>query len=292
MKTISLLPIVLALAVVRASAQLSVEVVTDQDQFLAGEPLPVAVKITNRSGRPLHLGTEADWLTFNVESFDGFVVSKKSEVPVTGEFELESSQMGTKRVDLAPSFLLGKPGRYKITATLRVKDWSAQTASAPKSFDVISGAKLWAQDFGVPATNGTPEMRKYTLEQASYLHAQMRLYVQVSDVTESRIIQTRALGPSVSFSHPEAQVDRLSLLHVLWQTGAQSFNYCVVDADGKLVRREIFDDLSTRPRLTVNESGDVQVIGGVKRAKLGEILEVKPPVETPASNPVAAPAAK
>lgn len=287
MKTIAIFLTMLLLAVVPARAQVTVQVVTAQDQFLPGEALPVAVKITNRSGRTLHLGEAADWLTFSVESADGYVVIKESEVPVVGAFELESSQEATKRVDLAPSFVLGKPGRYKIVATLRVKELSAQTASAPKTFDIITGAKLWSQEFGVPATNGTPEMRKYTLEQASYLRAQMRLYVQLSDAAESRVIKTRALGASVSFSHPEAQVDRLSVLHVLWQTGAQSFNYCVVDPNGELLRREIYDDFNTRPRLTVAESGDVQVTGGVKRVKLSEMPEVKPPVEMPATNAAA-----
>lgn len=287
MKIIPFFLAALLLAVLPATAQITAEVVTAQEQFLPGEALPVAVKITNRSGRQLHLGAEADWLTFSVESADGFVVIKKSEVPVVGAFELESSQEATKRVDLSPSFLLGKPGRYKIVATVRVKELSAQTASAPKTFDIINGAKLWTQEFGVPATNGTPEMRKYTLEQASYLRAQMRLYVQLSDAAESRVIKTRALGPTVSFSHPEAQVDRLSWLHVLWQTGAQSFNYCVVDPNGDLLRRDIYDDFNTRPRLTVNESGDVQVIGGVKRAKPGEIPEAKPSVEMSATNAAA-----
>jgi hypothetical protein len=281
MKTFSILLALALLASGRASAQVTVELVLDQEQFLPGEPLPMAVKITNRSGRQLHIGAEPDWVTFNVESADGFVVIKNSEVPVTGAFELESSQEGTKHLDLAPYFVMNKPGRYKLTATLRIKDWSAQTVSAPVSFDVVTGAKLWSQDFGVPATNGVPEMRKFTLEQASYLHSQMRMYVQVSDAAESRIYKTRELGPTVSFSRPEEQVDRLSLLHVLWQSGAQSFTYCVVDPDGTVLRREAYDDFTSHPRLRVNESGDVRIIGGTRRSKPGEIPAVPPPVEIP-----------
>src|SRR6185295_15451530 len=106
----------------------------------------VATKITNQSGRPLHFGADANWLTFSVESQDGFVVIKNAEVPVKGEFDLESSQMGTKRVDIAPYFSMTRPGRYKVIATLRIKDLSAQTASLPKTFDIISGAKLWTQE--------------------------------------------------------------------------------------------------------------------------------------------------
>ena len=270
-----------ALTISRASAQISLEVTMNQEQFLPGEPLPLAVKITNQSGRQLRFGTTEDWLTFSVESADGFVVGKTAEVSVAGEFELESSQMGTKRVDIAPNFIISKPGRYKVTATLRVKDLATQISSAAKTFELVTGAKLWSQEFGLASTNGLPEMRKYALEQSSYLHSQMRLYVQVSDLAESRVFKTVALGNSVSFGRPEAQVDRKSVLHILWQTGAQSFNYCTVDADGKILDREIFDDLNTRPRLGVNESGEVFVSGGVKRPKPTDLPTMPPPADAP-----------
>ena len=275
-------PILLALVLAvfsRASAQVTVEVTMNQEQFLPGEALPVAVKITNQSGRQLHFGTTEDWLTFSVESADGFVVSKKSEVPVPGEFELESSQLGTKRVDIAPGFVISKPGRYKVTATLRNRELSAPIVSPAKTFDVITGAKLWNQEFGLPATNGLPEMRKFALEQASYLHAQMRLYVQVSDATESRIFTTVPLGASVSFSRAEAQVDRTSVLHVLWQSGAQSFSYCTVSPDGEILSRDIYDDENSRPRLRVNETGDVVIVGGAKRPKLATLPVIAPPAD-------------
>src|SRR5580693_2223969 len=113
----------------RASAQVTVEVVTEQEQFLPSETVPVAVKITNRSGQPLHLGTDANWLTFEVESADGFIVVKNGEVPVVGEFEVGSSQVATKHVDLKPYFNLTRPGRYRVVATLRIRDWSAEMAS-------------------------------------------------------------------------------------------------------------------------------------------------------------------
>ena len=282
------LPILLALALTaftRASAQVSVEVELGQEQFLPGEAMVVATKITNRSGRPLHFGAAANWLTFSVESMDGFVVIKNGEVPVTGEFDLESSQMGTKRVDITPYFAMTRPGRYKVIATLRVKDLSAETSSQPKIFDIISGARLWTQEFGVPSTNGAPEMRKYSLEQASYYNASMRLYVQVGDTADARVYKTTQLGQTLSFSRPEAQVDRKSILHVLWQSGAQSFSYSRVDPTGAVVGRDIYDDATTHPRLGVNEDGDMVVMGGVRRPKPGEVPAVQMPVETAAPAP-------
>src|SRR5438128_3208600 len=114
-------------------AQVSVDVLLgagapsqEQDQFLPAESLPVAVRISNRSGQTLRLGSDDDWLIFSVETRDGGVVSQTGNVPVAGEFVLESSKAATRRVDLAPSFSLLKPGRYSVTATVRVKGWGKE----------------------------------------------------------------------------------------------------------------------------------------------------------------------
>jgi hypothetical protein len=282
------LPFILGLTLltlVNARAQVSVEVVLDQEQFLPSESVPVAVRITNRSGQTLHFGADANWLTFSVESADRFVVIKNSEVPVAGEFDLDSSQMATKRVDLAPYFVLSQVGRYRIVATLRIKEWNAQISSPAKGFDVINGAKLWSQDFGLPVpagvTNQTPEVRRYSLIEANYLRSQLRLYVQVSDESEARVFKVSAVGPLVSFSQPEAKLDRLSNLHVLYQSGAQAFTYSVVNPNGDITKQEVYDYFNSRPRLSVKENGDVAVTGGVRRVKSAELPQVVSPNEVP-----------
>ena len=282
------LPLILGLTLltlVNARAQVSVEVVLDQEQFLPSESVPVAVRITNRSGQTLHFGADANWLTFSVESADGFVVIKNSEVPVAGEFDLDSSQMATKRVDLAPYFALSQVGRYRIVATLRIKEWNAQMSSPAKGFDVINGAKLWSQDFGLPVpagvTNQTPEVRRYSLIEANYLRSQLRLYVQVSDESEARVFKVSAVGPLVSFSQPEAKLDRLSNLHVLYQSGAQAFTYSVVNPNGDIAKQEVYDYFNSRPRLSVKDDGDVAVTGGVRRVKPAEMPQVVSPNEVP-----------
>jgi len=283
--TVPILALVL-LMFCRASAEVvSVAVVLNQDQFLPSETLPVAVRITNRSGQVLHLGADPAWLTFNVESADGFIVEKKSEVPVLGEFDLGSSEVATKRVDLQPYFDLKRQGHYRVTATLRIKAWNAQISSPPVGFDVISGAELWSQDFGVPvppgATNRTPEIRKYTLEEANYLRKQLRMYVMVSDQSGSRVFKVSAIGPMVSFSQPEEQLDQFSNLHVIYQSGARTFTYSVVSPDGKILRQEVYDYLDTRPRLGLNSAGEIAVIGGVRRVEPDELPVVKLPDELP-----------
>lgn len=268
------------LAFFRATAQVSMELELDQNEFLPNEPIRVAVKITNTSGQQLHLGANPTWLTFSMESADGTVIVKNGEVPVVEEFDLESSQMATKHVDLQPYFQLSRPDRYKIIATMHIPEWGLTVNSAPTHFDIISGAPMWSQDFGVTvATNAPPEARKYSLIKANYLQQQLRLYVQVSNADGTSVYKVTALGPLVAFNVPEAEVDQSSKLHVLWQTGAQAFSYVIVTPDGEVGLRDIYDNFNSRPRLTMNEIGDVVVKGGVRRLKPGELPMKLPPAK-------------
>ena len=281
MKLFPVLVLTLA-ACCRSLAQVSVELTLDQEQFLPNEAVRVAVKITNTSGQQLHLGEDPDWLTFSVESQNNYVVAKISDVPVVEPFDLESSQRATKHVDLQPYFQMSRPGRYKITATVRIKAWSLTVDSPPVHLDVMHGGELWSQNFGVlVATNAPPEPRKYTLIKANFLREQLRLYLQVSSADGGQVYKVAPLGPLVSFSSPEEQLDRTSQLHLLWQTGAQSFSYQVISADGDTVAHEIYDNFNSRPHLSVTSDGNVVVLGGVRRLKAGEVPQPLPPQFVP-----------
>jgi hypothetical protein len=276
-----------------ALAQVTVELELEQRQFLPSETLPVAVRLTNRSGQPLRLGDDPKWLTFSVTADDNFVVTRTGDAPVEGEFVVGSSQVATKRVDLAPCFQLTRHGGYRVVARVQIKEWHAEFVSEPQSFDIIDGAKLWSITFGLPApdgvTNSAPEVRRYTLEEANYLRSQLRMYVQVSDESERQIFKVRAIGPMVSFSQPEARLDPRNRLHVIYQSGARVFTYSVINPDCDIVWQENYDYLKTRPRLQVDDAGNISVLGGVRRLKPSDVPSVQSPGAKPAPPPVQKP---
>ena len=250
-------------------AQVSVEVTQEQDQFLPGEKIITAVHITNRSGQPLALGADDDWLSFTVESRERGLVEQFAKVPVKGEFVLGSSRVATKRVDIAPYFSVTVPGGYTVTATVHVNALGGDFTSPPKKFDVIEGAKLWEQEVGVPprpgSTNNLPETRKYILQQAHFLRSQLRLYLRVTDASEGRIFRLIPVGPMVSFGQPETQVDMISNLHLLYQDRPHSFSYTMFNPDGQLMQRQTYDYITTRPRLHPEGDGRVTILGGTRR---------------------------
>ncbi len=279
-----------------ASAQVTVEVTQDQEQFLPGEALPVAVRITNRSGQTLHLGAEDDWLSFIVEGRDGRVVEKSGDVPVVGEFELPPSKVAIKRVDLAPCFPVTTPGRYSITAVVRVRSWNQELTSPAKSFDLIEGTSLYEQEVGVPRTEGdtnsAPEVRRYLLQQANYIRGQLRLYLRVTDAY-GKPLRVCPIGKLLSFSRPEAEVDNTSRLHVLYQDGPRSFSYNVFDVQGLVSARQTYDYVTNRPHLRNDREGNISVAGGLRRVTPNDVPPPKdddidsplPPVEPSTNTP-------
>ncbi len=285
MKLFSLFLILWAAFATEIRAQVSavtIELELDQKQFLSNEDVRVAVRITNRSGQTLQLGKENDWVTFTFAGRNSYVVSQISDVPVVGEFSLASAKTGIKRVNLTPHFNFRQPGKYEITATVKIAQWDKSITSRPIAFDVISGTTLKELDFGVPttATNVQPEMRKYILQQAVYL-SEMKLYFRLTDATSTTTFRVFPIAPMTSFSQPETQIDMQSNLHVLHQIGARAFNYCVINPDGEIIARQVHDYTSSRPTLKANSEGKIFVVGGVQRISSNDLRK---PSQMPAKD--------
>ena len=260
----------LAALVSSARGQITVDLVMDQEQFLRDESLPVKLQISNRSGQKLVLGKEPEWVTFTVENLDGSMVSRLSDVVLEGELALDSAMVGARTIDLLPFFDVTKPGRYAVTATVRVAGWDREFSSKRKTFDIARGAKIWEQEFGVPG-EGAPEVRKYALQQANYMKRLM-LYVRVTDASENHVLRVFPLGPLVSFSRPEAQIDKASNLHVLFESGARSFLYHVISPGGRVAERQTYEYTASRPVLKGSDDGKIFVSGGAHKAsELSEI---------------------
>jgi len=296
-KWLSIIILLLA-GLVPAGAQetgVSVEVATDQDQFIIGEDLAVRVRITNLSGQPLKLGSEPGWITFVIEGRERARVEKRGDPDLVGEFSLESGTIGTKRASLGPYFEFFESGRFQITALVKIPQWGKEISSKPKKIEINSGTTLREIEFGVPPKTNSPgqlpEMRKYILTQAANMK-HLRLYARITDSAGGRTHTLVPIGPMVSFSLPEAQLDSESNLHIMSQTGARSFNYTVVTPEGGLLLRQTHDYTSRRPSLRVDREGRIIVHGGVRRPAVSDLPPVAaastnahPPVQTTNSIP-------
>ena len=294
-----LLTAILAAAPAATTAQslgLEIEVRLEGPQFLPGEDIPVAVRIANLSGRTLTFGTTSNWLTFYAETKDGEIVTRLGQVPVLGEFSLESAKAGTKWWNIRPYFDLDQPGSYLLYAELRLPEWEQRLVSDPAPFTIQSSRSLWDVNFGVPNTvnpdqPGAPVVRQYALLAATR-DKERKLYARAMDPADGHIFRVLLLDRLLSFSNPQQQLDNASRLHVLFQTAGSSYTYCVVNPDGELVGRERHDIIpGSRPRLAKADDGSISVQGGKRAPTPSDIPPYQPPpasVGATTNNPVAA----
>ena len=249
------------MSLVAGTAQVTVDIVLDQEQYLRDESMPVKVRITNRSGRALKLGGTANWLNFTVENREGHNVERLADLSVKEEFTVESSMVATRTVDITPFFDLGLPGRYAVSAEMKIPEWNQEIRSQSRNFSISRGAPLWEQTVGLPGTgSAVPELRKYVLQQANVKH--LTLYVRVTDENERKTFKLLPVGQMVSFGRPEPQVDKESNLHLLFQSGRASFMYVVVTPAGEMILRQRHDYAETRPKLRIGGDGRIGVGGG------------------------------
>ena len=80
-----------------------------------------------------------------------------------------------------------------------------------------------------------------------------------------------SIGPLVALSLPEPRVDQRSHLHLLYQNGARTFSYTVINPDGEIIIRQTHEYVGSRPRLQTARDGKISVIGGARRVTSNDL---------------------
>ena len=286
-RVLPLLALFVAAAVQAQYSGLTADLRLDQNQLMPDEDMQLKVRVINRSGQPVTLGQDDQWVTFIVQGDDGYVAPKRGDLPAKGEFTLLSGQSGTRTFNPTPYFDFRRPGHYRISATVRIPQWNQEMECRPVSFVVADGVplpNLANLPVGLPSppgvSNAPPVVRRYSLIKVIYL-SDLTLYFRLTD-DGGQTLRVFPLARMLSFSVPEAQVDRSNNLHVLFQTGARTFSYFVMNTDGRLVARQTQEYTGTRPTLRFTEDGQVFVAGGVRRYLE---TDIPAPVSVSASGP-------
>ncbi|MGA2555313.1 MAG: hypothetical protein ABSG04_03480 [Verrucomicrobiota bacterium] len=269
---------------VAVSAALSLE----NNQLLPDEKMHLKLAIENRSGRDLKLGTTSDWLTFTVLGERNSVVMQTgtNHVYVEGEATVPAGETASREFNLTPYFDLRQPGRYTVKATIKLPEWQQEVAAEETTFTIVKGIQLASipdLEVGVPLlqtrANQPPEIRRYRLEKSDVM-AGMKLYVRLTDASGSRTLRLVPLGLYFGYSDPDVKLDRFNDLHVLHQTDAKSFTYCVIDTLGQILERHTYKYTDQRPFLRNDADGGVAVAGG---ARVISDSDLPPPEKQPAA---------
>jgi hypothetical protein len=269
----------------------SAELSLDQNQLLPDEKMYLKLTIQNRSGRDLLLGTESNWLTFSVQGEKKELVAQLRDDRdyCTNETTIPAGLTASRDFNMTPYFDFRQPGHYSIKATIRIPQWGLDVLVPPVSFSIVNGIRLANMPdmtVGVPflqSSNQPPVIRKFFLERSD-IPGNIQLFVRVTDATGNRTWRLVPIGPYFSFTPPAVMLDRYNDLHVLHQTKAQLFTYCVIDTLGQILERQTYQYTDQRPVLRGDGSGGVAVAGG---ARVVTASDLPPPQTLPVVTPAA-----
>jgi hypothetical protein len=262
----------------------------EQKQLLPDEKMYLKLTIENRSGQDLMLGATSDWITFTVLGENNRPVPElgTNQVYIEGETKLTEGSSASRDFNLTPCFDFRQPGHYTVKGTIKFPQWPQGLAVTPVSFSIVNGIRLANQPpgpVGVTLLHGPgnqpPPARIYILEKSDAMGS-MKLYLRLTDASGSQTLRLIPLGPYFSYSDPDVKLDRYNDLHVLHQTDAKAFTYCVIDTLGQILERQTYQYTDRRPALRADADGGVTVAGGARVVSASDLPppEKQPPVSS------------
>jgi hypothetical protein len=251
--------------VVRAEAQIQVELKFKRLQYIAYEPVVATIGITNLAGRDidLHDAEGQSWFGFEVTGSEGQQIPSNTTGNTQPPLKIEAGQKVTQRIDLGPLYPVHDFGAYHVRAHIYFADLEKFFYSGTKVFEVTDARPIWQQTVGIPEGIAAPgNARTYSLL-TNRFPDHTSLYVRVQDKDNGIVYATYSLGRALAFDQPQAEIDNANQLHVLHCAAPRAWSYSRVGLNGELLAHSSFMETKTRPRLVHAANGEVAVRGGM-----------------------------
>ncbi len=245
-----------------AAAQVEVRLQMATKNFVAGEPIPVSISITNHSGQDLVFqGTKQyGWIDFTVTSTRGVPMTPLGSTAFGG-MKVPLGQTMSRTFDLSRIYPLKEMGNYSVYAVVRLPGQSRDGFVSNRTlFNVDTARPYWSQKVGLPGKAG--QTREYRVLEYNSGQKNM-LYAQVVDARTGTPLQTHSLGEYLSFRKPSVTLDNRQVMHVLFLKAPTIWTHARVAPDGVLLGAEFFKGAAGDPVLMSSRDGIVQVANGL-----------------------------
>lgn len=253
-----LLPILfLGLCMAQAFAQIDVRLQMSRNTFVAGEPVPVSISVTNNSGQDLVFqgNNRLGWIDFTVTSNRGVPMTPIGQ-PTFGAVKIPLGQTMTKTIDLALLFPMQSMGNYSVYGVVRMPGQTTDGFISNRLlFNINTARPYWSQKVG---NNREFRVLNFTGGKKNML------YAQVVDSRTGSPLQTHSLGEVLMFRKPSVALDNRQVMHVLYLIGPTTWAHARVGADGSVLGRELHKrGNGPDPQLVTLSDGIVQVANSI-----------------------------
>lgn len=241
--------------------QLNVDIQLGRRQFIPHEPVPLALRLTNRAGKELllHGDGRTSWLNVVIVDQGGNPIA-----PYAGgglNFQAAKVPVGravAKQLDLNSLFPLASYGKYTVYTVVTLPTGESFQSSR-KTFDITKGRTLYEQRVGLGAKARDYRLISFAPGRVSYLYFQAEL------VDERRVVLTYPIGELLQHKKPQVTVDRAGDLHVLYLAAPDRHVHVLINSQGQVSKRTIYQrGASGDPRLVPFANGEIKVAGGAE----------------------------
>ena len=249
-----------------ADAQVGVDLKLDRGKYLRFEAINVELTLVNYTGNPLDFGAGAGAngrVTMLVETKEGMrLTPTANQANLADGLFLGAGETKTLRLLLNDLFNLQKEAVYTAQAVVSHTRLDRDYKTEPVGIQVSAGLSVWSREFGVPSAEvrqGIARRRASLLLTTERKHDLYALQVE-DDALVYGIVR---LGPRISGSTPQCDVDAFSNIHLLFMLKPRLVDYRVYDYNLKLKQsRYLIVDQSIPSLQRDPDVGRVRVGGG------------------------------
>jgi hypothetical protein len=261
-----------------ASAQLNVTLELKRRVYFRYEPLLATVTIQNLSGRDLTLEDgSAPWFGFTI--FHGNatnLIPPRDPDYKNSPVEVKINETVKRTVDLTRLFPMDEYGTHRIRATIYCNQLDKYFSTRTALVEISEGRTVWKQVVGVPETlPNAGKMHEVTLLSGEGLKHQY-LYCKITEPDTGRVLCMNRIGHMIDGAEFDTQFDATNTLHVLQLAGPKTYSITQVGVNGEMYGQWMYDAPKSRPRLRRDASGNIEVVGGVRRVEAAKNAPAPP----------------
>lgn len=270
----------LLLASVSAQAQVSLTVTINRSNYLLYETIYAKVVLRNYSGQALTFSDNAEAtgsLKFTIDMPDHTKAEiRKSAYDALVGTIIKPGATEEVLVPVTSSYVITKPGNYRIKAVLSHKLLTSEYQSEASTFSICNGLPVWERMMGVPdlfkkAPGEFCPPRKAKI--VTFNDGRDKVYCLILE-DGKYVYGVARLGSDIGNFPPSCEVDGLSRLHIMIQVSPNVFSYFIYDINCELREKEVYVKTKTIPTLILdNKEGGVVVVGGRKGVKEQDYVE-------------------
>jgi len=207
---------------------------SDYTRYLRYEKITVLLTVRNYSGNTMLFSSKDAKIFFKIQHTNTGMPAKCLDLQANPaqSLILGPGQSKELNITLNSIYNMQKEGVYEITAYLNHPRSSRTHVSNTIDIEVRSGSPILGKTIGLPSNSNNGIIKSVNVILMLFTDVNSKIYcLRVED--EDNIYATLRLGPYISGTHPQLDVDGTSSIHILIQVAPRLYSYLTYSFIGR-----------------------------------------------------------